>query len=321
MKIGVLVGRERAFPEALIEQINRSGEGVSAEMITLAGTRLDETIPYRVILDRISHEVPYFRAYLTKAVADGVIVVNNPFWWSADNKYVECVLASRLGVAVPRTVLLPNVTYEADIVDESLRNLASVDWESVVQHVGLPAVLKPAIGGGSKNVSVVDTRDALVEAYRQSGNLTMIAQECVVYDNYARCWVIGREDVRVSGYDYHKPRADRYRLEHRLTPALYDRIVRDCLTLVRALGYDLDTVEFAIRDGVPIAIDWLNPAPDADPASVGQENFEWVVDRVAAMLIRYAHSSTGAEPTPDWRDLTGAVPELQSADAPAGRRA
>lgn len=310
MKIGVLVGRERAFPGALIERINRNCDGLTAEMVTLASTRLDEQIPYRVILDRISHEVPYYRAYLTKAVADGVLVVNNPFWWSADNKFIECVLARKLGVAVPRTVLLPNVDYEADIIDESLRNLRPIDWKSVIDYIGLPAVLKPAIGGGSKNVSVVNTRAELVAAYEGSGSLTMIAQECIQYENYVRCWVIGRRDVRVAGYDFSKPHEDRYQPKHRLTPELYDRVVRDCLTLVRALGYDMDTAEFAIRDGVPVAIDWLNPAPDTEPSSVGQANFEWVVEHIAAMLVGYARSGSIAEPAPDWRALAGAVPEL-----------
>ncbi len=307
--VGVIVGRERGFPEALIECINRQGRGVNAEMVHLGGTRLDRAVPYRVILDRISHEVPYYRAFLTKAVADGVTVINNPFWWSADNKFIECVLARSLGVAVPRTVLLPNVEYEADIIDESLRNLLPIDWDEVIEYVGLPAILKPAIGGGNKNISPVESREELIRAYEASSSLTMIVQQKVRYQNYVRCWVLGREEVRVSGYDYHKPRAERYRVDHGLSPELCDRVVRDCLTLTRALGYDMDTVELAIEDGVPYAIDFLNPAPDCEPASVGQEHFEWVVKHAAELCIRYALSEVQSPPAPDWRALVGAVPE------------
>jgi hypothetical protein len=54
------------------------------------------------------------------------------------------------------------------------------------------------------------------------------------------------------------------------------------------LGYDLNTVEFAVRGGVPLAIDFCNPAPDAEAASVGQANFEWVVEAVSEMAIRKA---------------------------------
>jgi len=309
MRVGILCGRERAFPDALIGRINEGSGGVRAEMIQLNGTRLDDPTPYSVILDRISHEVPYYRVYTGKAIADGAVVINNPFWWSADNKFLECILARRVGISVPRTVLLPNVTYEADIIDASLRNLGPIDWDAVIEYVGLPAVLKPVMGGGNKNVSLIATKQELVAAHAQSGSLTMIVQERILYDNYCRCWVIGREHVRIAGYDHHMPRHERYRSDHRLSRSLHDEIVECCLTLTRSLGFDMDTVELGIRGAEPVGIDWLNPAPDCDPPSIGQDNFEWVVEHVAEMLISYA---TGEQrrPEPNWLALCGAVPDL-----------
>ena len=47
-------------------------------------------------------------------------------------------------------------------------------------------------------------------------------------------------------------------------------------------------VEFAIREGVPYAIDFCNPAPDADIHSVGKENFEWIVQHAAQYAIQKA---------------------------------
>src|SRR6202030_4476318 len=70
-----------------------------------------------------------------------------------------------------------------------------------------------------------------------------------------------------------------------ISPELYERLRGDCIKLTTALGYDFDTLEFAVRDGVPYAIDFLNPAPDADPSSVGQANFEWVMEHAADWLI------------------------------------
>ncbi|HNC45014.1 MAG TPA: hypothetical protein PLU80_12685, partial [Acidobacteriota bacterium] len=67
-----------------------------------------------------------------------------------------------------------------------------------------------------------------------------------------------------------------------------DRVVAEVILLNEALGYDINTVEFAIRDGIPYAIDFMNPAPDADSFSVGPVNFEWMVSRVSDLLIRYA---------------------------------
>jgi hypothetical protein len=46
----------------------------------------------------------------------------------------------------------------------------------------------------------------------------------------------------------------------------------------------------ALRDGVPYAIDFCNPAPDAEVTSVGQENFDWVVEMSAQFAIEKAQS-------------------------------
>jgi hypothetical protein len=304
MKVGVLVGREKEFPAALIERINDRFHGrLTAEMLRLGSVPMDAMVPYRVIVDRISHEVPFYRTYLEKAVADGSAVINNPFWWSADDKYFECVLAMKLGVAVPRTVIVPNRTYDADIIDESLRNLVQpVPWEEMVAYTGLPAVMKPARGGGSKNVTVVRSMDDLLKAWEDSASLQMILQEFIDYENYVRCFVIGREHVRVSRFDISLERHLRYHPEHKLTDELHDRVVRDCLALTRALGYDMDTVEFAIRDGTPYAIDFLNPAPDSDPNSVGKDNFAWLLDTLSALVGRYAEQEQAA-PELRWQRL------------------
>lgn len=290
MKVGLLIGREDSFPQAFLDRVNSMGSGVTAELIKLGGTRLDDDIPYRVIVDRMSHEAPYYRAYLKKAVVDGVDVINNPFWWSADDKFFECVLSQQLGVAVPKTVVLPTKTYEADIIDESLRNLVyPMPWEEIIAYTGLPAVLKPAIGGGWKNVSIVHSLEELWKAYDASGHLLMILQEFINFENYARCFVIGQEDVLVSRYDPSRSHWDRYvKGDDGLSPQLRERVVNDCLTLNRALGYDMNTVEFAIRDGIPYAIDFLNPAPDFDYRSITPEYFEWVVQRMADLVIQRA---------------------------------
>ena len=315
-KVGLLVGREEQFPRALIDRINAQRRGVTAEMVRLSGTRLDEPIPYRVIIDRISHEVPYYRIFLTKAVADGVIVVNNPFWWSADNKFFECVLAERLGIAVPRTVALPNKAYEADIIDQSLRNLVSpIPWRQISAYTGLPAVLKPATGGGSRDVTVVETVDDLIAAYERSRFLSMILQEKIEYQAYVRCFCIARQHVQISGYDFSRSHYERFRPQHDLTPVLYEQVAQHCLTLTRALGYDIDTLEFAVRDGVPVAIDFLNPAPDAESTSIGEANFNWVVGHVADLAIRYAAGDEPVPPALEWRAMVAHVPSLAQ---PAG---
>jgi glutathione synthase/RimK-type ligase-like ATP-grasp enzyme len=309
MKIGLLVGRENTFPGAFIERVNgKNIDGITAELVKLGGTRLDDDIPYAVIVDRMSHEVPYFRIFLKKAVADGVIVINNPFWFSADDKFIECILAENLGVAVPKTVILPNKSYEADIIPDSLSNLVyPMPWESLLEYVGLPAVLKPAVGGGWRNVSIVKSLDELIAAFDASGVLPMILQEFIHFENYTRCFVLGREDVRVCKYDPSQSHFERYRSgDTGLSPQLHDRIADDCLKLNRALGYDMNTVEFAIRDDVPYAIDFFNPAPDMDYHSITAENFEWVVEHMANLAISYATGERQPPPEPNWHSLIAA---------------
>jgi hypothetical protein len=288
LKVGLMVGREWSFPPAFIEEVNGRNQGVTAEYVKLGGTRMDEPSEYAVIVDRISHEVPYYRSYLKNAVLQGVRVVNNPFMWTADDKFFEASLATKLGVASPKTIVLPNKDYVPGIVhDESLRNLIfPLDWQGILNYIGLPCVLKDAHGGGWRDVYICHTLEDLWDAYNQSGLLTMVLQEFIEWDHYVRCMVLGQEHVLPMKYNPHEKK---YHVSHdHLSPELGQRIVEDCLTLVRALDYDMNTVEFAVRDGVPYAIDFMNPAPDMDIYSLTPHYFEWVVKHMADMVIEMA---------------------------------
>jgi hypothetical protein len=288
LKIGMLVGREWSFPPAFIEEVNRRDEGVVAEYVKLGGTKMDEPCPYAVIIDRISHEVPYYRSYLKSAVLQGATVVNNPFMWTADDKFFEASLATKLGVASPKTVILPNKDYVPRIVPtESLRNLIyPLDWQSIVDYVGLPCILKDVHGGGWKSVYVCHSLADVLDHYNHSGLLTIILQEFIEWDHYVRCLCLGQEEVLPIKYD---PRERRYYVDHtHLTSDLGRRIIEDSLKLVRALGYDMNTVEWAVREDVPYVIDFMNPVPDLDINSLTQFYFNWAVEHMANMAIRLA---------------------------------
>jgi hypothetical protein len=297
-KVGLLVGREWSFPPAFIEEIARRGDGVVAEYVKLGGTRMDEPVPYAVIIDRISHEVPYYRTYLKEAVLQGTTVVNNPFMWSADDKLFGATLATKLGIASPKTIALPNREYVPGIKhDESLRNLKyPLDWQEIIDYVGLPCILKDAHGGGWRDVYVCRSLADLIHHYNSSGLLTMIVQEFIEWDQFVRCLAIGQKDVLAMKYD---PKERKYVVEHEhLSPDLGSKIVSDSQTLMRALGYDMCSLEWAVRDGVPYAIDFMNPAPDMDVNSLTQHYFEWAVQRMADLAIRLAKAK------PQKRDAT-----------------
>jgi hypothetical protein len=298
LKIGLLVGREWSWPPKFIEEVQRLDSSVVAEYAKLGGSRMNETCPYTVLIDRISHEVPYYRSYLKNAVLQGVTVLNNPFMWTADDKYFEATLAAKLGVAHPKTVVLPNKDYVPGIVpSESLRNLVyPLDWKALVEYTGLPCVLKDAHGGGWKNVSICYSIDELIYHYNQSGLLTMVMQEFIKWDQYIRCLCIGQEEVLPMKYD---PGQRRYHVEHEhLSPSLDQRIVDDSLKLVRALGYDMNSVEWAVRDGIPYAIDFMNPAPDMDVNSLTPHYFHWAVQHMAALAVKLAK-----QPRPQLKEL------------------
>jgi hypothetical protein len=217
-------------------------------------------------------------------------------------------------VVSPKTVLLPQKNYIKDITSESLRNLEfPLDWEGILDYVGLPAIMKPYDGGGWKNVSKVNSLQELWREYDQTDTLCMVLQEFIAFDHFVRCYCVGQEEVLVMPYDPTKPYLSGMQyvnIENYLTPELHERVVRDVKILCRALGYNLNTVEFAIKDGVPYAIDFMNPAPDAEIASVGEYNHNWVVNTLTNYIFKQLE--TQAE-TPQYRWdslLAGGTSEL-----------
>ncbi len=285
------MGREVTFPESIINSINEKGDGkVTAEMVSVGGIREDEPKRYDVIIDRISHEVPYYRAMLKRMALEGTYIINNPFWWSADDKFFNFSLAKKIGVAVPKTILLPQQSYIKDITSESLRNLEfPLKWDEIVEYIGFPAFLKPHDGGGWKNVSKLHNAEELLREYNESGTLCMTLQEGIEYDQFVRCYCVGKEKVLIMPYDPSKPYLSGMQyvnVDNYLTPELHARVEQDVKTLCTALGYDLNTVEFAIKDGIPYAIDFMNPAPDAELASVGEYNHRWIVDNMTDFILK-----------------------------------
>ena len=302
-KIGILYGMERSFPEALIEHINKLGlKEIKAEPVLIDKVEQGEPTEYAVIIDRISQDIPFYRAYLKNAALGGTAVINNPFWWSADEKFFNNGLAVKLGVPVPKTVLLPSHERPTDTTDASFSNLKfPLSWEKIFAYIGWPAFMKPHSGGGWKSVYKLHNQDEFFSAYKDTGQLVMMLQEEIVFQEYFRCYCLGRKYVRVMQYEPRNPFHMRYVING--TPAsekLVKKVHDHVLQLNHALGYDLNTVEMAVRDGIPYAIDFCNPAPDADVHSVGQENFDWVVVHAAKMAVERAQQQVPGKDNLTW---------------------
>ena len=299
-RIGIVVGWEDTFPAAFIAKVNET-PGFVAEIARFGGTRERYDTKWRVLVDRLSHEVPYYRFHLKAAMLAGTYVINDPFWWSADDKFFGYSLAAKLGVAVPRTVMLPSRGYQPSIdPNRSLRNLEyPLDWDSIIDYVGFPAILKPADGGGWKNVTRVDNTDELMRAYNASGTLVMTLQEFIEFDEYVRCICIGKEFCLPIKYD---PRRRCYvEADNFMPKALEQKVLDGAWAINHSLGYDMNSVEFACKDGVPYAIDFTNPAPDMDVRAIHQRYFSIVVDEMAKLVIKAARENWQHETTYSWQ--------------------
>src|SRR4051794_38951396 len=138
--IGVLYGMEESFPPALVDHINGMGlADVRAEHLKTGAVEMAAPSRYDVIVDRISHDIPFYRSCLKNAALTWTKVINDPFWWSADDKFFNYALSHILGVATPRTVLLPHKEHPPGTTDRSMRNLHyPLDWDGIFDYVGFP---------------------------------------------------------------------------------------------------------------------------------------------------------------------------------------
>jgi len=305
-KIGILFGQENTFPQAFVDRVNSKKEnGITAEFLNIDKVIQGEPSGYDVIIDRISQDVPFYRGYLKNAALSGTSVINNSFWWSADEKFFNNALATKIGVAVPNTVLLPSNSMPRDTNENSFRNLSyPLDWQGIFDYVGFPAYFKPFEGGGWKNVYRLNNSDEFYKTYNETGHLVMMLQSEVVFSEYYRCYCIDRKDVHIMQYDPRQPHHQRYVKGALPTEKkLFEKLKSDVLKINNALGYDFNTVELAVKDGIPYAIDFCNPAPDADVHSVGEENFEWIVEAAANMAVKRAKNHKPGKNNLTWGEF------------------
>ncbi len=304
-KIGILFGQERSFPMAFIERINSKGiENISAEPVRIDKALQGDKTKYAVIIDRISQDVPFYRAWLKNAALTGTAVINNPFWWSADDKFFNNCLMTQIGIPIPRTAILPSYELPPDTTDQSFSNLVyPLDWEGIFNYVGFPAYMKPYAGGGWKSVYRLPGKEDFFDKHKETEKLVMLLQEEIIFEEYYRCYCIGRKHVRVMPYDPRNPHSQRYQADFSPSQERLQQMEEIVLRINEYLGYDFNSVELAVRDGVPYAIDFGNPAPDAEYSSVGEENFEWVVETAANYAIEVAMNYKEGQLNINWGEF------------------
>ena len=196
---------------------------------------------------------------------------------------------TKVGVPIPKTAIIPSRDHPDDTSEESFSNLAyPMDWENIFKYVGFPAYMKPFAGGGWKHVYKLDSKEDFFDKHSETGQLVMLLQEEIVFEEYYRCYCIGGKYVRIMPYEPRNPHHLRYVADFAPSPERLQQMTDIVLRINSYLGYDFNTVELAVRNGTPYAIDFCNPAPDAERTSVGEENFEWVVETAANYAIEKA---------------------------------
>lgn len=316
-KVGILVGWEDTFPQAFIKAVNTKGQGkVVAEFAKVHAPKMGEHPGYDILVDRISHEIELYKPYLKNAVIQGSYVINDPFWWIADDKFFDNSLVERMGVAVPKTVVLPPVQAKSTTRPESHRNMALTDWKEIFDYIKFPAFLKPYDGGGWKHVYKVHNAEEFFHYYHQTGQLIMILQEFIDFDHYIRCICVGKDNIMPIKYD---PKNRCYVQDHNhMSAELGSRVVRDARTINHALGYDMNSCEFAVRDGIPYAIDFMNPAPDMDYYSILPHYFDWVVGAMSDFVIQVANENRSMAEHYPWhkmlKGLTTPIPAIETVE-------
>ena len=186
--------------------------------------------------------------------------------------------------------------------------------------MGFPAWLKPFDGGGWKHVYKVHSIDEFFERYSETGDIVMTLQESIEFTEYYRCYCIGKKYVHIMPYEPRNPHHLRYAAGFAPSAQMKRQLTELCIQICSMLGYDFNTVEFAVRDGIPYAIDYMNPAPDAERTSVQEENFAWVLDKTATFLIELAHEGRATPAAYTWSQFLSGPQGSSASSSPRQKK-
>ncbi|MBL7737445.1 MAG: hypothetical protein JNL51_18445 [Chitinophagaceae bacterium] len=304
-KIGILYGEEKDFPMAFIKKINdRNIEGLFAEPAIIDKVIQGRDDGYDVIVDRISHRVPFYRAYLKNAAICGAAVINNPFRSAADEIFFNHCLAAKLGIAAPKTVIIPSREMPPNTVPASFGNLAyPLDWEGIFNYIGFPAGMKPFSGGGWKDIYRTTSMEDFFHKHSETGQSVMLLQEEIVFEEYYRCYCIGGEKTRILSYEPQSPFHLRYQVDFNPSAERLAQLESIALRINRYLGYDFNTIDLAIKEGSPYVMNLGNPFPETGIEQLGEENFEWVTETLAGLAIEKALSAKAHRDNLTWGEF------------------
>jgi hypothetical protein len=242
---------------------------------------------------------------LKLAVLNGIQVVNNPFHNSPGDNFFQTALSSKIGIPVPRTVILPCKEHPPGTNSDTMRNMIyPISWVQMFEYVGFPAYIKPNIQDGNQNCYKVYNPIEFFAAYDLTGNRSMVLQESIEHEQYWKSFVIGKKYVKIMHYDPIKPLNLRYRKTNvKLDSSIKKEIEANSLKICSALDLDFNSIEFAVRKGIPYIIDFYNPAANCDKSILHESNFEWLVQTTSEYLIKLAINGKKENSNYSWNEF------------------
>ena len=287
--IGLLLGTEDDWPRAYEALLRRVGAVTDAQgrthrtrsvRVTIEPFDLRDSPRHDLVIDRLAYWYYHPREWLKKiALMDDVYLLNSPFTFQSMEKHAAYCAMMRLGLKVPRTVLVPfkNPLDNSRYAYTSARYNQPFDLEALAESVGYPMYMKPYDGGAWVGVSKIRNVDELHAAYDASGERLMHLQAAVEdYDVFARSLTIGPETM-VMKFRPELPMHERYAVDHNfLTPAVGDEVITISRLVNAFFRWEFNSCESLVKGSEVHPIDYANACPDVAVTSL-HYYFPWAM--------------------------------------------
>jgi len=295
--IGLLLGTEEDWPAAFETLVRRLGpvtDGagerhvIETERVTIEPFDLRDRPRHDLVIDRLAYWYYHPREWLKKvALMDDVYLLNSPFTFQSMEKHAAYCAMIRLGLKVPRTVLVPfkNPPENPRYATTAARYNQAFDLGAIAADIGYPLFMKPYDGGQWIGVNRVRDEAELQAAYDASGERLMHLQESVEgYDVFARSLSIGPETM-VMHFRPELPMHDRYAVTHDfLSPEIGDEVVTIGRLVNAFFRWEFNSCETLVRGGDVYPIDYANASPDVAVTSL-HYYFPWAMSALVKWTV------------------------------------
>ena len=295
--IGLLLGTEEDWPRAFDEILRRlgpvDGPGGSkhefeCERITIEPFDLRDQPRYGLVIDRLAYWYYHPREWLKKvALMDNVYLLNSPFTFQSMEKHAAYCAMIRLGLKVPKTVLVPykNPVDNSRYAYTAAKYNLAFDLDAVAEQIGYPLFMKPYDGGAWRGVSQIRNPAELHAAYDASGEMLMHLQKAVDgYDVFARSLSIGAETM-VMRFQPDQPMHARYAVDHSfLAPDTGTEVVTIGRLVNAFFRWEFNSCETLVKGTEVYPIDYANACPDVALTSL-HYYFPWAMKALVKWAV------------------------------------